>query len=139
MLPDDWQPEPEEAALAREAGFDPDEIREEMADWARERNIKFTAYGPKELCEPYRDYIKFCRANVVLYPWAGHIEDLALCFQEVSHFLFVLPPSKEGTGGSATSPRYAGFFNRPVIVVDDEDTFERDGFYVFRSLEEIKL
>ncbi len=57
--------------------------------------------------------------------------------EEASHFLFVLPPSKVGTGGSPTSPRYAGLFNRPVIVVDDEETFVSDGYHVYRSLDGI--
>src|SRR5205823_4418607 len=67
------------------------------------------------------------------------VEFLAPLLEKVSHFLFVLPESRGGTGGSPTSPRYAGLFNRPVVVVDDEDTYEQDGYYVYRSLDHIRL
>ena len=37
-LPDDWSPPPEVRDLAIEAGYDPDEIMEEIADWCRDRD-----------------------------------------------------------------------------------------------------
>ena len=37
-LPDDWSPPPEVRDLAIEAGYDPAEIMEEIADWCRDRD-----------------------------------------------------------------------------------------------------
>jgi hypothetical protein len=39
-LPDDWAPPPEVRQLAIAAGFDPDELIEEMADWARAKGAR---------------------------------------------------------------------------------------------------
>jgi hypothetical protein len=47
-LPDDWAPPPEVRQMAIEAGYDPAEIMEEMADWARAtgaRSADWTATG----------------------------------------------------------------------------------------------
>lgn len=103
----------------------------EMARWARQAGIPFTAFVPR----PWQEYEY--NFEVVAHPYFERVEDLAHLMAGVSHFLFILPPSKGGTGGSPTSPRYAGFFSRPVIVVDDEDTYREDGFHVFRLLDDI--
>lgn len=133
--------EGDDLLVATFGSIEPKKRMATMFRWARDREIPFRVYGPKELTELYGDYIGFLYGDgcpVHLYDWTEKVEDLAPLFQEVSHFLFVLPPSKDGTGGSPTNPRYAGFFNRPVIVVDDEDTCDRDGFYVYKSLEGIE-
>ncbi len=114
----------------------------EMARWAKKNDLPFLVLGPEVLAREYKDYAKVVRsqgAAVRLYPWQERVEDLASYMGEVSHFLFVLPASKAGSGGSPTSPRYATFFNRPVIVVDDEDTFREDGFHVFQRLDDIPV
>jgi hypothetical protein len=112
----------------------------EMAKWARDfAHVPFTAFGVREWAKEYSSYIDALRhyCEVVLYPWKSNIEEQAAYFERVSHFLFVLPPSKGGTGGSPTSPRYATAFNRPIVVVDDEDTFELDDFLVRPTLTDI--
>jgi hypothetical protein len=113
----------------------------EMAKWAKANGLPFTAFCPEALAGQYSVYIdsvKRAGANVVLYPWADRVEDLAPLFADVSHFLFVLPRSKGSSGGSPTSPRFATAFARPVIVVDDELLLSKDGVYVFDSLDDIQ-
>ena len=112
-----------------------------MAHWCKQHDIPFTAFGPEALAAPYAGYLGDLErdgARYVLYPWQDHVEGLAPLFYRTSHFLFVLPQSKGGTGGSPTSPRYASAFCRPVVVIDDERTFEQDGYYVSPSLDELK-
>lgn len=111
-----------------------------MARWARSQGLSFTAFCPDVLTQQYHLYINAVRAagaNVVMYPWAERIEDLATMFEDVSHFLFILPKAKGGSGGSPTSPRFATAFARPVMVVDDEQLLALDGIYVFESLDDI--
>jgi hypothetical protein len=113
----------------------------QMNEWAKRRGLAFWALGPDVLAGEYADYVADLRGRgcpVTLYPWLERVEDLAPLVARVSHFLFVLTEAKGGTGGSPTSPRYAGFFNRPVVVVDDEDTFREDGYHVYRSLEDVR-
>jgi hypothetical protein len=113
----------------------------DMARWAKRNSLPFTAFVPDVLTTQYRLYIDAVRsagANVVVYPWAERIEDLAPLFTDISHFLFVLPLSKGSSGGSPTSPRFATAFARPVIVVDDERLLAQDGVYVFASLAAIQ-
>ncbi len=120
----------------------------EMVQLAVSLGIPFTAFTAKPLTRwdvGLREKISCMKyiadlepaATVVVHPWLEKIEDLAPLCDQVSHWLFVLPPSKEGTGGSPTCPRYAAAFGRPVIVVDDEDTFLADGFRVVRDLQQI--
>jgi hypothetical protein len=109
-----------------------------MWEWARKRGVPFWALGPDVHAADNADYVEGLRrrgCNVTLYPWLERVEGLAPLVARVSHFLFVLLAAKGGTGGSPTSPRYAGFFNRPVIVIDDEDTFRSDSYHVFESLD----
>jgi hypothetical protein len=111
-----------------------------MAGLARRLRLPFTAVAPTVFAERYQHYIRLVEYNggeVKLHEWVRGIEDLAPLVEDISHFLFVLPPSKDGTGGSCTSPRWAPGFGRPVVVIDDEDTFKADGVYVFRKLLDI--
>ncbi len=113
-----------------------------IARWARSQGIPFTVFAPDVLLERYEEYIVRVRregATVITHPWLDRVEDLGAMFtqHEVSHFIFVLPPTKGGTGGSSTSPRYATAFGKPVIVIDDELTLSKDGFYIYDTLEEI--
>lgn len=113
----------------------------QMAKWAKQNDVPFRAYAPETLAAQYEDYIKWLRGSgcqVILHPWVERIEQLAPFFWEASHFLFVLPESKAGSGGSPTSPRFAGLFNRPVLVVDDEMTFTADRYYVYTALDHIR-
>jgi hypothetical protein len=126
--------------LATFGHVEPKKHVREMGAWARSHGLSFYACGPDTLAVQYADYIDRCceeGVQVATYPWQSRVEDLADMFAPVSHFLFVLPTSKGGGGGSPTSPRYAGFFNRPVIVIDDEDTYRQDRYYVFGRLENI--
>lgn len=119
---------------------EPKKQTRQMFQWAKMRDIPFAAWGPDTLANQYEWYIQDLRNSgcaVTIHLWQETVEGLAPLLSGVSHFLFVLTEAKTGTGGSPTSPRYAGFFNRPVIVIDDEDTFEADGYYVYKSLEEI--
>ncbi len=111
-----------------------------MWEWSLQNRVPFWVFGLRIFSQQYADYLlslvhEGCIVN--LYEWTEKIEDLKDMLGLCSHFLFMLPQSKSGSGGSPTSPRYAGFFNRPVVVVDDEDTFSQDGYYVYRSLDEI--
>jgi hypothetical protein len=109
----------------------------DMARWAKRLGLPFTVLCPEVLARQYDAYIGLVKgqgARVRVHPWADEVEGLAPWLREVSHLVFVLPAAKGGTGGSPTSPRYATAFNRPVIVVDDEDTLTGDGFYVYDSL-----
>ena len=113
----------------------------QMHEWARGQQIPFRAFGCNPLIHQYADFIEklLCQGcRISFHRWTETIEEWAERLQECSHFLFVLPESKGGTGGSPTSPRFAGFFNRPVIVIDDEWTFLQDRFHVFPSLEHLK-
>lgn len=112
----------------------------EMSRWARKHGVPFVAFGPDVLAETYDFYHKDLRSfgcDIILHPWLHEIEQLAPFVANCSHFMFALPDSKKGTGGSPTSPRFAGLFNRPVIVIDDESTFCDDGYYVFSTLSDI--
>ena len=111
-----------------------------MARWAKAHGIPFCCVAPDNFAEHKKHLIAGLKdrgCDVRLHPWLPTVEELAPLVADCSHFLFVLTGTKAGTGGSATSPRYAGFFNRPVVVVDDEETFKDDGFYVYRSLNDI--
>jgi hypothetical protein len=113
----------------------------EMGRWAKKNDFPFVAVAPNVLIKHYEYYIEGLLhrgCSLRLHEWKHEIEELAPLLEDVSHFLFVLPPSKDGTGGSPTSPRYAGLFNRPVIVVDDEDSYRQDGFYVYEQLKDIQ-
>jgi hypothetical protein len=113
----------------------------EMNRWARRVGVPFVAVGPDVLEATYDVYYADLRSYgcpMRLHGWRDQIEELAPLVADCTHFLFVLTDSKKGTGGSPTSPRLAGLFNRPVIVVDDEYTFAEDGYYVYRDLGEIK-
>lgn len=119
---------------------EPKKWTREMLEWAKKNDVPFRAYGPDALAERYEDYVYELRragGDVVIHPWAEKVEDLASLFHDVSHFLFVLPESKGGSGGCPVSPRFAGFFNRPVIVVDDESTYAEDGYHVYESLDDV--
>lgn len=88
-------------------------------------SIPFTVFCPLTLYDRYKDYaetVSRAGATVIVHPWKEKIEELREYFDraEISHFLFFLTPSKGGTGGSATGPRYATMFGRPVVVIDDE-------------------
>jgi hypothetical protein len=111
----------------------------EIAAWAKRNKVPFTAIGPDVLTEHevYYDDLRRYGCDMHLHSWHENIEDIAPLVKNCSHFIFVLDQSKRGSGGSPTSPRFAGLFNRPVIVVDDEDTFAEDGFYVYRTLGDI--
>jgi hypothetical protein len=109
----------------------------EMALWARGAGLSFTVLTPNVLRGLYARHVKECwraGASVVTHPWRDRVEDLASLVRPATHFLFVLPPSRGGAGGSPTSPRFAGLFGRPVVVVDDEDTYAQDRYHVFDSL-----
>jgi len=111
----------------------------EMSEAMRAIDAHFVAFGPDLLAGRYADYISHLRGfDVVLYPWRNRLEDcLELC--ECSHFIFVLiPPKHSATGGCPSAPRMATLFNRPIIVVDDEDTYRQDGYYVYDSLQDIR-
>jgi hypothetical protein len=113
----------------------------EMARWAKKNDVPFVACAPNVLTKRYEYYIEGLLhrgCSIRLHEWKHEIEDLAPLLADITHFLFFLPPTKDGTGGSSTSPRYAGLFNRPVIVVDDEDTYREDGFYVYEQLKDIR-
>ncbi len=112
-----------------------------MACWAKKNGVPFRCVAPDSLAGSKKHLIEGLvgeGCDVQLHPWFETVEEIAPFVAPCSHFLFVLTGTKTGTGGSATSPRCAGLFNRPVIVVDDETTFSRDGYYVFRDLAEIK-
>jgi len=114
----------------------------EMAARCREIGVPFEVFGPDTYAGQYSRYIESVRSGgtpVTVYPWRRDLLSLADYFKDVSHFLFVLPESKSNTAGSPTSPRWATAFGRPVIVIDDEPTFEQDGFTVLNSLEELTL
>jgi hypothetical protein len=106
-----------------------------MHAWAKSHGVPFRAYGivPPEY-EGYRVWLREGGCEVIPYRRRDTVEELADLFAAVSHWLFDLLPGKAGTGGSPTSPRYAAHFGRPVIVVDDEDTFRADGYHVYGSL-----
>ena len=112
----------------------------QMAQWCKANGVMFTCYAPGCFAEEHQDYHDRLRKvvprhdDLVVHPWAEKVEDLAYLFTSVSHFLFVLPPGKGGPGGSPTSCRYATAFGRPVVVIDDENTYALDGFTVRRSL-----
>lgn len=112
-----------------------------MRRWAERNELPFRVFGPDLPIGATGGYVEYLRcshpATMVVHPWLPYVEHLAPLLKDVSHFLFVLPPSKGGTGGSPTSPRYAGLFNRPVIVVDDEQTFAQDRYYVYPMLDMI--
>jgi hypothetical protein len=119
---------------------EPKKRTREMFEWSKREVVDFCALGPSVLANQYGDYVAYLKkegCSILLYSWKERLEELTDLLAPFSHFLFVLPASKEGSGGSPTSPRYAGFFNRPVIVVDDEDTFKRDGYYVYSSLDDV--
>ncbi len=140
VLPPLMEPKQRKLHLGTFGHVEPKKSTLEMAVWATNRNIPFTAYCPTVLAGLYKDYIaavKKAGALVVTYDWHDKVEDLGALMDDVSHFLFVLPPAKGGSGGSPTSPRYATAFARPVIVVDDETTLCDDGVYVFWSLDDI--
>lgn len=104
-----------------------------IAVWAQLNGIPFTAYVPEEMVGTYDWYVSQVDrvgGMVVKYNWAPYVEDLAPMMKDVSHFLFMLVPTKEGSGGSSTSARCASLFGRPVIVADDEPTFEEDNYLV---------
>lgn len=110
----------------------------QMAKWCKDRGVVFSVFCPGAWAEANADYVDRVRktgARVCLHPWAPCVEDLAYLFADVSHFLFVLPPGKGGDGGSPTSCRYATAFGRPVVVIDDENTYALDGFTVRESLD----
>lgn len=119
----------------------------QMAHWAATKRIPFTAFCPDvsvmwcpdriKLHEKYAKMVAAVGGTVIMHPWAARIEDLAPLVEDISHFLFVLPPSKGGKGGSPTSPRFATAFARPVMVVDDEGTMREDRIHVYSSLEAI--
>src|SRR5262245_51939410 len=44
-LPDDWMPSREERQLAIEAGFDPEDLVQEFADWARTKAARSADWG----------------------------------------------------------------------------------------------
>lgn len=120
--------------------IEPKKKIKEMYEWAKRNEIPFEAIGPDCLRDQYEDYLReLSRSGFFtgVYRWTEMVEDLANKVSEASHFLFVLPESKGGTGGSPTSPRYASLFNRPVIVVDDEMTYAEDGYYVVTDLDQI--
>ena len=113
----------------------------EMARWAKKHQIPFVAAAPVILADEYELYISDIRnsgCGLRFHPWLQQIEELGCIIDDCSHFLFVLTDSKKGTGGSPTSPRFASMFNRPVIVIDDEDTFREDGYYVYEKLADLK-
>lgn len=119
----------------------------EMAQWAQGQGIPFTAFCPdvsstwcpsrQKLHHDYVADINRAGGKVVMHPWLDRVEDLAALVDDISHFLFLLPKSKGGSGGSPTSPRYATAFARPVIVIDDERTLLQDGVYVFDDMASI--
>lgn len=116
----------------------------QMAQRCKALGVPFTAFVAApfvtEDTQGYLDRVNALvkeRNAVCVHPWSPKIEDLSSLFSSVSHFLFVLPPGKGGSGGSPTSCRYATAFGRPVVVVDDENTYALDGFTVLRSLMEL--
>ncbi len=125
----------------------------EMAQLAERLGVPFTVFAAVPLLSwvnigapeawKLNEYIQEVRkipnVLVTFHPWLPQIELLRDIegVDKVSHWLFVLPESKGGTGGSPTCPRYATAFGRPVIVVDDEHTFCDDGFVVIPDLSTI--
>jgi hypothetical protein len=123
--------------VATFGAVEPKKMTWRMYDWARQVGVPFWAFAPSNLAAQYLSYIGGLRADgceVRTYDWTDRVEDLSPLFTSVSHFLFYLPPTKAGSGGCSTSARYATFFNRPVIVVDDEMTCALDGYYVVDHL-----
>jgi hypothetical protein len=127
--------------------IEPKKCTLEMATWAHRHELPFTAFCPephpgwcpdrKRLWKEYGNEVTGAGGNLFVYEWRDKVEELAETMDCVSHFLFVLPPSKGGAGGSPTSPRFATAFARPVLVVDDELTLCNDGIQVFSSLDRI--
>jgi hypothetical protein len=112
----------------------------EMFHWSRKEMVPFRVFGPSVLLNVYADYVEGLMnqgCTVTMSRWKEKIEDWAELLCPVSHFLFVLPESKGGTGGSPTSPRFAGLFHRPVIVIDNENIFLEDRFYVYDALDKL--
>lgn len=120
--------EPRPWPMLHAATFGHCDPKKGIAALARRLNqlhIPFTVFCPWTLHDRYHDYIDAvgrAGATVIVHPWRDKVEELGDYFDraEVSHFLFFLSPSKGGTGGSPTGPRYATMFARPVVVVDDE-------------------
>jgi hypothetical protein len=112
----------------------------EMASWAKQNGVPFLVVRPDVLNdnEAYIADLQTSGCSLITHPWLETVEELAPLLLGCTHFLFVVTDSKKGTGGCPTSPRFAGLFNRPVIVVDDEDTYKQDGFYVYDSLSAIQ-
>ena len=112
----------------------------QMAQRCKALGVEFSAFTPflEDESQGYHDRVRKY-GRVCAHPWAEKVEDLAYLFGGVSHFLFVLPPGKGGSGGSPTSCRYATAFGRPVVVVDDENTYALDGFAVLKSLAELSV
>jgi hypothetical protein len=139
----DMPPAPKELHVGTfGARIEPKKRTREMALWAKKECVRFSAFGEEWTTAAahsvYCRGVKKTGASVFLYHWKETVEDLAYLFGDVSHLLFVLPPSKGGTGGSPTCPRYATAFGRPVIVVDDEGTFVQDKFFVYERLEDVQ-
>lgn len=114
----------------------------ELAQWAKSIGVPFSVFVPDDRRTNinYGDYLDAARqadARVIIYPWHDRLDYLAPMFDDVTHFIFSLVPTKSGSGGSSTSARYAPLFNRHVVVVDDEWTTEQDGFTVFPSMQSL--
>lgn len=96
-----------------------------LARWARLNRVRMACLCPDTLAVEYAWYIERVRregVSVTVHSWQERVEDLASLMDRIgiSHLIFVVTPTKGGTGGCATSPHYATAFGRPVVVIDDE-------------------
>jgi hypothetical protein len=119
----------------------------EMFQRCKDIGVPFVAHGPdtyQERCRSYHDLLRREGCRVEIHPWLGKLEECKWLL-ECSHFLFHLDSGKSkwdgrewsGYGGGSMSPRQATIFNRPVLVIDDEDTYRQDNFSVFADLKAV--
>lgn len=115
----------------------------EMYERMRQLGLPFVVHTPIapnfEYARPYQEELERAGCRVVRHEWVERPEQCTWLL-DCSHFLFKLTGlMKTGlTGGSSMSPRQFVMFNRPIVLIDDEDTYAQDGFTVVPSLDDLR-